>query len=271
MKIPSQSDHSEVKSKLSWPSSSSPWAKVLLSAFSAQDRAASSTFNSVARKEKSIVDFINGWFPCETVERKRLAVRMNSLSPLTRSCPKIEHGRRYVWITVTLAIPDVLPRQCCRHYQRRGACQGKKTIWRPWSSRCISLELLHGYVCLCGDLDIQLNVCCFYLWFCIGYTEPLEGDKCHFKSEWCSQHRPESEFLKALCGKTHTEALMLRLKNKHVTATVAVDQGNHVRYLFWQPDLSKDFTCRYHDVLVIDCTKKKNAYNLPLLHIVGFT
>ena len=194
VKIPSHSDHSEVKSKLSWPSSSSPWAKVLLSALPAQDRAASRAFTSVARKEKSIVDFIKGWCPCETVERKRLAVRMNSLSLLTKSFPKIEHGRRYVWITVTLAIPDVLPRQCCRHYQRRGACQGKKTIWRPWSSRCISLELLHGHVCLCGNLNIQLNVCCTYLWFCIGYIEPLEGDKCHSKSKWCPQHRPESEF-----------------------------------------------------------------------------
>ena len=74
-----------------------------------------------------------------------------------------------------------------------------------------------------------------------------------------------------LCGKTHTETLMLHLKDKHATATVAVDQENHVRYLFWQPDLSKEFTCRYHDVLVIDCTYKTNAYNLPLLHIVGFT
>ena len=147
VKIPSHSDHSEVKSKLSWPSRSSPWAKVLLSALPAQDRAASSAFTSVACKEKSIVDFINGRCPCETVERKRLAVRMNSLSLLTKSFPKIEHGRRYVWITVTLAISDVLPRQCFRHYQRRGTCQGKKTIRRPWSSRCISLELLHEYVC----------------------------------------------------------------------------------------------------------------------------
>ena len=64
---------------------------------------------------------------------------------------------------------------------------------------------------------------------------------------------------------------MLHLKDKHVTPTVAVDQDNHVRYLFWQPDLSKDFTCRYHDVLVIDCTYKTNAYNFPFLHIVGFT
>uniref|UniRef100_M4B508 Uncharacterized protein n=1 Tax=Hyaloperonospora arabidopsidis (strain Emoy2) TaxID=559515 RepID=M4B508_HYAAE len=69
--------------------------------------------------------------------------------------------------------------------------------------------------------------------------------------------------LEALCGKTHTEALMLYLKDKHITATVAVDQDNHVRYLFWQPDLSKDFSCCYYDVLVIDCMYKTNAYNPP--------
>ena len=48
--------------------------------------------------------------------------------------------------------------------------------------------------------------------------------------------------LKSMYGKTHTKALMLHLKDKHVTATVAVDQDNHVWYLFWQPDPSKDFT-----------------------------
>ena len=60
-------------------------------------------------------------------------------------------------------------------------------------------------------------------------------------------------------------------KDEHVTAKVAVDEENHVRHLFWQPRLSKIFTRRHNDVLVIDCTYKTNAYNLPLLHVVGFT
>ena len=45
--------------------------------------------------------------------------------------------------------------------------------------------------------------------------------------------------LKALRGKTHTEALILHLKDKHVTATVAVDNENYVRHIFWQADPSK--------------------------------
>ena len=77
--------------------------------------------------------------------------------------------------------------------------------------------------------------------------------------------------LKALCGKTHTEALMEHLKNQEINATVAVDEDNHVRHLFWQPQHSVEFIRRCNKVFVIDCTYKTNAYGLPLLHVVGFT
>ena len=77
--------------------------------------------------------------------------------------------------------------------------------------------------------------------------------------------------LKALSGKTHTEALMEHLKNQEINATVAVDEDNHVRHLFWQPQHSVEFIRRCNKVFVIDCTYKTNAYGLPLLHVVGFT
>ena len=77
--------------------------------------------------------------------------------------------------------------------------------------------------------------------------------------------------LKDLCGKKHTDDIMFHLKDKQVTNKVAVDQANHVRHLFWKPDLSKNFTRRYHNVLAIDCTDKTNTYNLPILHDLGIT
>lgn len=77
--------------------------------------------------------------------------------------------------------------------------------------------------------------------------------------------------LKALSGKTHTRALMEHLINQETNAKVAVDEDNHVRHLFWQPQHSVDFIRRYNKVFVIDCTYKTNAYGLPLLHVVGFT
>ena len=77
--------------------------------------------------------------------------------------------------------------------------------------------------------------------------------------------------LKDLSGKTHTDALMEHLKNQEINATVVVDEDNHVRHLFWQPQHSVKFIRRYNKVVVIDCTYKTNAYGLPLLHVVGFT
>ena len=64
---------------------------------------------------------------------------------------------------------------------------------------------------------------------------------------------------------------MKHLTDPNVTATVALDEANHVRRLYWQPELLKEFIRRHHEVLIIYCTYKTNDYRLPLLHVVGFT
>ena len=42
-----------------------------------------------------------------------------------------------------------------------------------------------------------------------------------------------------------------------------MDQSIHVRHLYWQPDLSREFTCRCHNFLEIDYIYKTNATISP--------
>ena len=86
---------------------------------------------------------------------------------------------------------------------------------------------------------LQIKVCYIYLSFLTDYTELLEEDKYVIIKESDVHNIFQKANLKALCAETHTWAQMHHLKDKHVTATVAVDNENYVRHIFWQADPSK--------------------------------
>lgn len=49
------------------------------------------------------------------------------------------------------------------------------------------------------------------------------------------------------------------------------DEEGHVIYLFMAHPRSIELFCKYHDILLLDCTYRTNRYKIPLLNIVSCT
>ena len=75
----------------------------------------------------------------------------------------------------------------------------------------------------------------------------------------CPQYRLKGK-QKGTWWKISYEALLQHMKDQNILSTVAVDEDNYVRPLFWQPKLTKNLTYRHHEIFMIDCTYKTNVY-----------
>ena len=76
---------------------------------------------------------------------------------------------------------------------------------------------------------------------------------------------------KALGGRTPIQALIDELTTKGYVHNVKLCDGNHVTHLFVAHPKAIQLVREYHRVLLMDCTYKTNAFNMPLLNIVGVT
>jgi hypothetical protein len=62
-----------------------------------------------------------------------------------------------------------------------------------------------------------------------------------------------------------------QLTFSNYTTCSKVDSGGNLKALFFIHSLSLGLLSFYHTVLFLDCTYKTNKYNMPLLHIAGFS
>ena len=85
---------------------------------------------------------------CEIAEQKRSTVHTSSWSCMTTTLQKKVPGQRFLRTSARPVISVVSARPFSQRYRRRDVRQEKLTILILRSSRCIKMELLHGYVCV---------------------------------------------------------------------------------------------------------------------------
>lgn len=74
-----------------------------------------------------------------------------------------------------------------------------------------------------------------------------------------------------LNGRTPIKALLDQLKTGDYAHDVKCDHDGNVTHLFFAEQRSIEFTRKFSDVLLLDCTYKTNRYRMPLLNVVGMT
>ena len=100
----------------------------------------------------------------------------------------------------------------------------------PRTSERIKVETLRGYVLFL--IFVQRFVSTIFLYFLspVIVRHLQETDVLY---NVVTSITSFTSLMKALSGKSHTETLMQHMKDQNVTATVAVDEENHIRHLSW--------------------------------------
>ena len=77
--------------------------------------------------------------------------------------------------------------------------------------------------------------------------------------------------IEKLAGQSSIEYLIGQLKSLDFIYTIDQNDENQIQSLFFTLPQSIHLLKQFHSVILMDCTYKTNKFNMPLLHICGFT